>query len=1003
MSTLNKRPSVSGSRKVDVNCGGRQRNGKEGAKNPRSLNHSHRKKTKELWIGTYNVRTLREDNRIDELEHELQNIKWDIIGLSETKRKGEAWIVLESGNVLLYKGNENESVNGVGFIVRKEQADRITSFSTISDRVAYITIQLNASKIMKIIQIYAPTSTYEDQEVEEFYDQVKTALNRTVKGKSIVHTMIIGDFNAKLGRKLDTDEDLECVGRYGSGKRNERGDTLIEFLNENKLYAMNTFFQKRSNRKWTWLSPNGKTRNEIDYILASHKHIIHDVSTLNQFDIGSDHRLVRAKVIINVKMERYTHFKKKLKITKVEDIKRERSEYKRIIENKLDEANNARINEMTITELNEEIVETITNAIREITPKINNSKTSQRNEIKQLLDQRRKLAAEDRKGTAEYTALCKLIRRRIKENKTKTQEEKINKVIEQNKSMKALKPKLGKKQIYALKNKDGEIIEDREEILKTVENFYRDLYNTKIPEPNNAEEFQRNAQRIINVGSEELPDIKLDEVNKALEHMKRNKSPGKDGVIVEFIKEGGEKLKKRVACLLNKCLLEGIIPEDWNDSTVILLHKKGDHHKLENYRPISLLPVLYKLLMKVITNRLSDKLDEYQSETQAGFRHGYGTRDHLLTMKLLTEKANEYNITLYLAFVDFEKAFDSVETWAILRGLRNCRIDQRYIDLLENISKKATATYKMHQPTDPVPLKRGVRQGDCLSPKLFTLALEDIFKKLEWQNIGINVNGKRLNHLRYADDIVLIAGNYNDLNYMVTSLNRQAASVGLKMNLTKTKTMMPTEQQETINVDNITIENVEEYIYLGQTVRLDRESQAKESKRRSKLAWAAFGKLSFILRSNNIQQHLKTKVFNQCILPIMTYGTENWSLTKAHLQKLAVTQRAMERAMLGISLSDKKKNTWIRQKTKVIDVLEKIASLKWSWAGHVARTDKARWTLTMLQWRPWSNKRSRGRPPNRWTNDIKMIAGLMWIKEAQNRPKWKSLKEAYVQLWTENG
>src|ERR1700744_4222155 len=112
---------------------------------------------------------------------------------------------------------------------------------------------------------------------------------------------------------------------------------------------------------------------------------------------------------------------------------------------------------------------------------------------------------------------------------------------------------------------------------------------------------------------------------------------------------------------------------------------------------------------------------------------------------------------------------------------------------------------------------------------------------------------------------------------------------------------------------------------------------------------------------------LKRKVFDSCVLPVLTYGAETLTLTKVSENKLRVTQRAMERSMLGISLRDKMTNQWIRQQTKVVDVMERMASLKWNWAGHIARMTDERWTKTIMNCRP-PTTRPGGRPPEGWTN-----------------------------------
>ena len=97
----------------------------------------------------------------------------------------------------------------------------------------------------------------------------------------------------------------------------------------------------------------------------------------------------------------------------------------------------------------------------------------------------------------------------------------------------------------------------------------------------------------------------------------------------------------------------------------------------------------------------------------------------------------------------------------------------------------------------------------------------------------------------------------------------------------------------------------------------------------------------------------------------MTYGCETWNITKFLEQKLVTAQHAMERKMLHITLHDKVKNSVIRSKTKVKDILEKIKEAKWRWTGHVARREDNRWTKRLTDWQPRTGKRRRGRQKRR--------------------------------------
>ncbi|CAH2236485.1 jg21245 [Pararge aegeria aegeria] len=121
------------------------------------------------------------------------------------------------------------------------------------------------------------------------------------------------------------------------------------------------------------------------------------------------------------------------------------------------------------------------------------------------------------------------------------------------------------------------------------------------------------------------------------------------------------------------------------------------------------------------------------------------------------------------------------------------------------------------------------------------------------------------------------------------------------------------------------------------------------------------------------------------------------------IRRLRVTQRAMERTMLGVSLRDQIRNMEIRRRTRVTDIAQRVAKLKWQWAAHIVRRRDGRWGSKVLECQPHTGKRSVGRPPMRWTDDIKRLAGSRWIQAAQNRGIWNSLQKTYIQQWTSIG
>ena len=143
---------------------------------------------------------------------------------------------------------------------------------------------------IKVIQVYAPTSNTEEAEVEWFYEDLQDLLELTPQ-KNVL--FILGDWNVKVGSQ----ETPGVKGKFGLGVQNEAGQRLIAFCQENALVIANTLFQQHKRRLYTWTSPDGKHRNQIDYILCSQRcrNSIQSAKTRPGADCGSDQELLIAK------------------------------------------------------------------------------------------------------------------------------------------------------------------------------------------------------------------------------------------------------------------------------------------------------------------------------------------------------------------------------------------------------------------------------------------------------------------------------------------------------------------------------------------------------------------------------------------------------------------------------------------------------------------------------------------------------------------------------------
>ncbi|CAI2354961.1 unnamed protein product [Caenorhabditis sp. 36 PRJEB53466] len=333
------------------------------------------------------------------------------------------------------------------------------------------------------------------------------------------------------------------------------------------------------------------------------------------------------------------------------------------------------------------------------------------------------------------------------------------------------------------------------------------------------------------------------------------------------------------------------------------------------------------------------------------------------------EVGREYQIPLTLVFMDFHKAFDSVEPGAIWESLRRQGIDSAYINLLKECYTNCSTTFTPFHRLVTVPITRGVRQGDPISPNLFSACLELVFSQMSWNHLkghdedhatnpGIRINGRNLTRLRFADDIVLAANHPNTVSEMIQELVERCAKIGLQINTNKTKVLrntFATDHPVCIKSRATTttaIEDVNEYIYFGRLLNTRNELEP-ELHRRRRAAWAAFNGIKNTTDALTCPK-IRARLFDSIVLPALAYGSETWTFTKA----------LAERVRLG-------------------------------WAGHVARRTDNRWTTLTQEWIPRDTKRPVGRPPMRWIDALNKEVTIRqgsrvvpWSTIAKDRKAW---------------
>jgi hypothetical protein len=211
-------------------------------------------------------------------------------------------------------------------------------------------------------------------------------------------------------------------------------------------------------------------------------------------------------------------------------------------------------------------------------------------------------------------------------------------------------------------------------------------------------------------------------------------------------------------------------PRECKWSIFIPLPKKGDVRECSNNRSIALIPHASKIVLRIIQKRLEPYIEREMPVEQAGFRKGRGTRDQIVNVRWVLERIREHNKSVYLCFIDYAKAFDSVEHSKTWNSMRNMGIPEHLIRLIRDLYTEQEAKVQVEQgATDWFPVQKGVRQSCILSPGLLNLYSEHIIRtaRLEDIDAGVKIGGQKINNLRYADDTTLLAENKDDMGQLI--------------------------------------------------------------------------------------------------------------------------------------------------------------------------------------------------------------------------------------------
>ena len=385
--------------------------------------------------------------------------------------------------------------------------------------------------------------------------------------------------------------------------------------------------------------------------------------------------------------------------------------------------------------------------------------------------------------------------------------------------------------------------------------------------------------------------------------------------IGEYLKIFGQTFEHTLLRLVNIIFSEHIYPSQWALNFLKPIFKKGCTSDADNFRGLAVGSAFAKLFSFILLKRLINFVGHKNllSPKQMGFIKGNGTSDHIFFLQTLVEKVvKRGKKKLYTIFVDFKKAYDTVNRDVLMKRLQSLGINGIFmLNILAMYTKTEYCVKLKNGHTRTISSNLGLKQGCPLSPMLFNLYIDDIDYIFDDKCDPICIQNHKINNFLYADDLVIVSESKQGLQRGIDKASEFAKAKQLTINVNKCKTMVfnPLGRyiRDLFTLNGNTLEPVQSFCYLGFDIKCSGTVKYAMNILNDKGNKALRPLLCAISRFN-IPVKTSIRLFHTYVSPILLYNAENWStLSDKDLEHLDKDFLFSETSSAKIDITHKKK------------------------------------------------------------------------------------------------